>query len=112
MHRFLLPKCPCLEERLRNKSDVEEEEMPGVSDMDFEEEERRGQGGQPSNATEGANHGASSISDISMNAQDGPKRLQKYPPRMFGVQQRTFCKSWLEQFAWLEYSVAKVLLAV
>ena len=31
---------------------------------------------------EGANHGASSISDISMNAQDGPRRpkLQKYPP--------------------------------
>ena len=36
--------------------------------------------------TEGANHGASSISDISMNAQDGPRRpkLQKYPPCMFG----------------------------
>ena len=38
--------------------------MPGVSDVDFEEEERRGQGGQPSTATEGANHGASSIGDI------------------------------------------------
>ena len=36
MHRFLLPKCPCLEEPLRNKSDVEEEEeMPGVSGVDF-----------------------------------------------------------------------------
>ena len=54
---------------MRNESNVEEEEMPGVSDMDFEEEERRGQGGQPSNATEGANHGASSIGDKSMNAQ-------------------------------------------
>ena len=39
------------------------------------------------------------ISDISMNAQDGPRRSkpQKYPPRMFGVQQMSFCKSWLEQ---------------
>ena len=57
---------------------------------------------------------ALSISDISMNAQDGPRRpkLQKYTPRMFGVQQRSFCKSWLEQFAWLEYNVTKVLLAV
>ena len=35
MHRFLLPKCPRLEERLRNESDVEEEEMPGVSGVDF-----------------------------------------------------------------------------
>ena len=35
MHRFLLPKWPCLEERLRNKIDVEEEEMPGVSGVDF-----------------------------------------------------------------------------
>ena len=70
MHRFLLPKCPCLEERLRNKSDVEEEEMPGVSDVDFEKEERRGQGGQPSTATEDANHCASGIGDISMNTQD------------------------------------------
>ena len=66
--------------------------MPGVSDVDFEEEERRGQGGQPSTATEGANHGASSIGDISMNAQVGSRRpiLQKYPPRMFGVQQRFY----------------------
>ena len=54
------------------------------------------------------------VSEISMNAQDGQRRskLQKYPPRMFGVQQRSFCKSWLEQFAWLEYNVTKVLLAV
>ena len=88
----MLPKCPRLEESLRNESNVEEEEMPGVSDMDFEEEERRGQGGQPSNATEGANHGASSIGDISMNAQVGPRRpiLQKYPPRIFGIQQRFY----------------------
>src|SRR4029434_5143799 len=109
MHRFLLPKCPCLEERLRNKSDVEEEEeMPGVS------EERCGQGGQPSTTTEGANHGASSISDIGMNAQDGPRRpkLRKYPPCMFGVQRRSFFKSWLGQFAWFEYNATKVLLAV
>ena len=70
MHRFLLPKCPHLEESLRNESNVEEE-MPGVSDVDFEEEECRGKGGQPSTTTEGANHGASSISGISMNAQDG-----------------------------------------
>ena len=58
--------------------------------------------------------GANSISDISMNTQDGPRRpkLQKYPPCMFGVQQRSFCKSCLEQFAWLEYNVTKVLLAV
>src|SRR4029434_7483013 len=114
MHRFLLPKGPCLEERLRKKSDVEVKEMPGVSGVDFYGEERCGQGGQPSTTTEGANHGASSISDISMNAQDGPRRpkLQKYPPCMFGVQQRSFCKSLLEQFAWLEYSVTKVLLAV
>ena len=34
MHRFLLLKCPRLEERLRNESDVEEEEMPGVSGVD------------------------------------------------------------------------------
>ena len=75
MHRFLQPKCRCLEERLRNKSDVEEEKMPGVSGVDFLGEERCGQGGQPSTTTVGAN----SISDISMNAQDGPRRpkLQK-----------------------------------
>ena len=94
MHRFLLRKCPCLEEPLRNKSDVEEEEeMPGVS---------------------GVYHGASSISVVSMNAQNGPRRpkLQKFPPCMFGVQQRSFCKSWLGQFAWLEYNATKVLLAV
>ena len=68
-------------------TDVEEREMPGVSDVDFEKEERRGQGGQPSTTTEGANHGASSIGDISMNAQVGPTRpiLQKYTTRMFGV---------------------------
>ena len=36
---------------MRNDSNVEEEEMPGVSDVDFEEEERCGQGGQPSTAT-------------------------------------------------------------
>src|SRR4029434_5209972 len=73
-----------------------------------------GQGGQPSTTTEGANHGASSISGISMNAQDGLRRpkLQKYPPCMFGVQQRSFCKSWLGQFALLEYNATKVLLAV
>ena len=35
MHRFLLPKCPRLEERLRNDSDAEEKEMPGVSGVDF-----------------------------------------------------------------------------
>ena len=54
---------------------------------------------QHSTTTEGANHDAISISDISMNAQNGPRRskLQKYPPRMFGVQQMSFCKSWLEQ---------------
>ena len=54
------------------------------------------------------------ISEISMNAQDGPRRpkLQKYPPCMFGVQQRSFCKSCLGQFAWLEYNATKVLLAV
>ena len=88
MHRFLLPKYLRLEESLRNESNVEEREMPGVSDVDFEKEERRGQGGQPFTATEGANHGASSIGDISMNAQVGPRRpiLQKYPPSMFGVQ--------------------------
>ena len=73
-------------------SNIEEEEMPGVSDVDFEEEEHRGQGGQPSTTTEGANHDASSIGDISMNAQVGPRRpiLQKYPARMFGVQQRSY----------------------
>ena len=77
---------------MRNESNVEEEEMPGVSGVDFEEEERRGQGGQPSTATEGAKHGASRIGDISMNAQVGPRRpiLQKYPPCMFGVQQSFF----------------------
>ena len=91
MHRFLLPKCPHLEESLRNESNVEEE-MPGVSDVDFEEEECRGKGGQPSTTTEGANHDASSIGDISMNAQVGPRRpiLQKHPTRMFGVQQRFY----------------------
>ena len=35
------------------------------------------------------------VSEISMNAQDGQRRskLQKYPPRMFGVQQRVFVKA-------------------
>src|SRR4029434_6224509 len=111
MDRFLIPKIPRVEE----SCDVEEEEeMQGVSESDLEEEERRGQRAQPYTSTEGASHGASSISDISMNAQDGPRRpkLPKYPPRMFGVQQRSFCKSWLEQFAWLEYNVTKVLFAV
>ena len=35
MHRFLLPQFPRLEERLRNDSDAEEKEMPGVSGVDF-----------------------------------------------------------------------------
>ena len=29
MHRFLLPKCPRLEDSLRNESDVEEDERHG-----------------------------------------------------------------------------------
>ena len=49
--------------------------MPGVSGVDFLEEERCGQGGQPSTTTVGAN----SISDISMNAQDGPTIKTKTP---------------------------------
>ena len=35
MHRFLLPTCSRLEEQLRNDSDAEEKEMPGVSGVDF-----------------------------------------------------------------------------
>ena len=35
MHQFLLPQFPRLEERLRNDSDAEEKEMPGVSGVDF-----------------------------------------------------------------------------
>ena len=60
--------------------------------MDFEEEERCGKGGQPSTTTVGANHGASSIGDITMNTQLGPRRpiLQKYPTCMFGLQQRRY----------------------
>ena len=71
MDRYLIRKIPRVEE------DVQEgEKMEEVvdSDSDVEEEERPGPS-QPFTSTEGAaSHDASTLGDLSMNAQDGPKR--------------------------------------
>ena len=98
----------------RVEGDVQEEEkrQEVVDDSDVEqEEESPGPSSQPFTSTEGAaaSHDASTLGDLSMNAQDGPKipTLHKYPTRMFGVQQRSFCKGWMEPYPWLEYSVSQ-----
>ncbi len=108
MDRFLLPKCPQVEtetrERIKSNECVEDEQKNEDVSECFDQRERC----QPSiSSTDDA--GVASIDDISQNPQDVPRRsiLQKYPSRLFGTQQRSFSKGWLDQYAWMEYSVCK-----
>src|SRR4029434_3113105 len=112
----MLPKYPRLEERLRNESEVKKKKCQGYLVWIFKERNVVVKEVNPPPLLRVLTMvlAALSISDISMNAQYGPRRpkLLKYPPCMFGVQKRSFCKSWLGQFVWLEYNATKVVLAV
>lgn len=58
---------------------------------------------------EDANITVSAAGDISNHPQEAPRwpGLQKYPTWLFGNQKRSFNKSWMDQYSWLEYSMAK-----
>ena len=96
MDRFLLPKYPRVEPG--NDKDCEGADTPlVVTDQDQQNpEDGDKEGDLPTVATEDA----SIATDISNHPQEGPRRpvLQKYPARPFGNQQRSFNKSWMDQY--------------
>uniref|UniRef100_A0A672IQM3 TTF-type domain-containing protein n=1 Tax=Salarias fasciatus TaxID=181472 RepID=A0A672IQM3_SALFA len=110
MNRFVFPKRPRMEKKTCDGGETsqacsidENPEMPGP------EQDRRDEEGQLPAFSADNPCNSSLEDDISSWPCDGPMGpvLQKYPSKPFGNQQRSFNKSWMDQYTWLEYSMSE-----
>lgn len=110
MDRFVFQKRPRIDQKTSDGGEASQASsvdenlvMPGPEQDQGDEE-----GQLPSfSADNPSNSGVAD--DISSRPYDDPRRpvLQKYPSKPFGNQHKSFNKSWMDQYMWLEYSMSK-----